>query len=145
MSQENVEIVRRVSEIGEIRRDDAGAWFDECVAQGLMASNIKFDAGPRGGTGIAGIADFAGREGYLEYVRILTEEFDDIESEVERFIDIDDDRVLVLADVSATGRVSRAPVEMRPAYLCELEAKCVVRMVLFHDWEVALKALGVSE
>src|SRR5262245_52310843 len=147
MSEDNVEIVRRVIAIGEegMRRGDPGAAFDVGVAEGVMAVNIEFDAGPRGGTGIRGIAEFVGREGYLGYVRTLKEEFDDIEGETERFIDIGDDRVLALGHVSATGKTSRAPVDMRPAYLCELEAACVVRMVMFHDWEVAFKALGVSE
>jgi ketosteroid isomerase-like protein len=147
MSQENVEIVRRTFEIAEEahRRRDPGAAFDECVAQGLIASNTEWRAGPRGGIGIAGLEDFVGREGYVQFARMLTEDFDDLETEVERSIDAGDDRVLVLARASGTGRASRAPVEMRPAYICELEAARVVRVVMFMNWEIALEAAGLSE
>ena len=99
MSEENVEVVRRVTEIGEeaLRRDDPGAGFDNCVAEGLIATNLEYQAGTRGGIGVAGIEDVVGREGVVRFVRRWTEDFDDYETEYERFIDAGDDRVLVLA------------------------------------------------
>ena len=147
MSEENVEVVRRVTEIGEeaLRRDDPGAGFDNCVAEGLIATNLEYQAGPRGGIGVAGIEDVVGREGVVRFVRRWTEDFDDYETEYERFIDAGDDRVLVLAHQTGTGRESGVPVEIRVALLYELEAGCVVRVRVFLDPEDAFKAAGLSE
>jgi ketosteroid isomerase-like protein len=147
MSQENVEIVRRATDMAEegLRRGDPGAAFDECVAEGLIASNTEWRAGPRAGIGVAGLEDFVGREGYVQFVQTVSEDFDNQETEYERFIDAGDDRVLVVTNTSATGRGSRAPVEMRMAWLFELEAGCVVRVVLFLDPKDAFKAAGLSE
>jgi ketosteroid isomerase-like protein len=147
MSEENVEVVRRMAELAQeaIQRGDPGAGFDQCFAEGLIASNIEWRAGPRGGTGVAGLGDFVGREGYVRFARILTDEFDDVKTEFERFIDAGDDGVLALVHSSGIGRESRAPVEIRVAYLFKLEAGCVVEVVPFLRREDAFKALGLSE
>jgi hypothetical protein len=147
MSRENVEVVRRAIDLAEraIRRGDPGAGFDECIAQGLVASNLEWRGGTRGGTGVAGLGDVIGREGYVQFLRKWTEDFDDYETEYEEFIDASADRVLVLIHQSGTGKESRARVEMRPAVLYELEAGCIVRVTPFLDREDAFKAAGLRE
>jgi hypothetical protein len=57
---ENVEIVRRIYEIGE-RVQDVGATLDESVREGLLAPDAEW----RGGRGIAGIQDAVGRDKYV--------------------------------------------------------------------------------
>ena len=147
MSEENVEVVRRVTEMGEeaIRRDDLGAGFDECVARGLIATNVEYQAGPRGGTGVAGLDDVVGRDGLVQFLRRWTEDFHDLETEYEGFIDAGDDRVLVLMHSSGTGKASGVPVEIRTAALYELEAGCIVRVFVFLRPEDAFKAAGLEE
>src|SRR5215207_1894166 len=148
MSEENVEIVRRVTEIAEKSIPpwgEPGAGIEECVAQGLIASNLEWRGGTRGGVGAAGLGDVAGREGFVQFTRTWIDEFDDFETTYERIIDAPDDRVLVLTHMSGTGKESRAPVELRSAQLYKLEAGCVVRVTLFLDPEAAFKAAGLSE
>jgi ketosteroid isomerase-like protein len=128
-----------------MRRDDPGAGFDECVAQGLIATNLEYQGGPRGGIGVAGLEDVVGREGFVQFVRRWTEDFDDYETEYERIIDAGDDRVLVPTQQTGTGRESGVPVEIRVAMLYELEAGCVVRVRIFLDPEDAFKAAGLEE
>jgi ketosteroid isomerase-like protein len=147
MSQENVEVVRRVVELADegLRRGDLAAAFDEGIAQGLIASNVEWQGGVRGGTGVAGLGDVVGKEGVVQFVRRWTEDFDDFVTEYEQFIDASDDRVLVLTHQSGTGKESRAPVEMPTAMLFEVEAGCVVRVVIFLNREDALEAAGLRE
>jgi hypothetical protein len=78
MSQENVEVVRRAVEISAeaVRQGDPGAGFDKCVREGIVASDLDWRAGVRGGVGVAGIDDFAGRDGIIEFMRRWTEDFD---------------------------------------------------------------------
>ena len=76
--EENVEIVRRAFAVVQdsLRRDDPGAAFDACVLEGIVASNLEWRAGMRGGTGVAGMDDFVGRRGFVEFMRTWTEEFE---------------------------------------------------------------------
>jgi hypothetical protein len=53
MSQENVEVVGRAFEVLQeaLRRGDPGAGFDEGVREKIIASNLEWRAGPKGGVG----------------------------------------------------------------------------------------------
>ena len=147
MSEENVEIVRRAFEVLEegVRTRDPGAAFDKCVAQGLINSDLEVMGGRRGGTGVAGLDDVAGREGYVEFLRTFTEDFEDYAAENEQIIDAGNDRVVVITSAQGTGKESRVPVEMRNGMVFTLEAGCVVRITLFIKPDDALEAAGLSE
>src|SRR5215211_1350155 len=141
MSEENVEIVRRAFAVVQdsLRRDDPGAAFDACVLEGIVASNLEWRAGMRGGTGVAGMDDFVGRRGFVEFMRRWTEDFDDFAVEPEEFIDADNDRVVAITRQYGTGRGSRARVEMRTGVVWTLEARRIVRVDLFLEPNEALK------
>jgi ketosteroid isomerase-like protein len=145
MSRENVEIVRRVLEIARDGVQDPAAAFDECVREGILASNVEWRAGGRGGMAVAGLDDVVGREGYLNFVRIWTEDFDDLALETEEIIDTDSDRVLAITRFSGVGKGSQAPVKIRMALVCALEARRIVRVTPFINPDHALKAMGLSE
>jgi hypothetical protein len=89
MSQENVEVVRRAVEISAEagRQGDPGAGFDKCVREGIVASDLDWRAGVRGGVGVAGIDDFAGRDGFIEFMRRWTEDFDDFRGRAQDRVD----------------------------------------------------------
>jgi ketosteroid isomerase-like protein len=147
MSRENVEIVRRALDItGEaLRRGDPGAAFDECVREGLIASDLAWRAGFRGGVGVAGIRDFVGREGFVDFVRTWTEDFDDFAVEADEIIDTDTDRVVAIARHHGIGKVSRAPVEIQVGVVYKLAARRIVQVELFLDPSHALQVAGVGE
>jgi hypothetical protein len=65
--------------------------------------------------------------------------------EPERFLDVDDERVLVFMRVTAEGEGSQAPIEGRGADEVTVQNGIVVRIKLFRDREEALEAAGLSE
>jgi ketosteroid isomerase-like protein len=142
---ENVEVVRRAFEIVQegVRRGDPGAAFDKSVREGIVASNLEWKAGARGGVGVAGAEDAVGREGFVEFMRTWTEDFDDLAVQLEEIIDVDDDRVVAITGWNGIGKGSHAPVEMRTGMVCTLEARRIVRSLLFIEPDHALKAAGL--
>jgi ketosteroid isomerase-like protein len=147
MSQENVEIVRRAFELlaDGLRRGDPGYAFDECVRVGIVAPGMEVNAGVRGGVGIAGIGDFAGRDGWVEFMRAWSEDFDDFVIEAERIVDAGDDGVVVLVRNHGTGKGSGAPVEARFGAVYTIESGRIVRGDIYVEPSHALHAVGLSE
>jgi len=143
----NVEVVRRALGItlDAVRRGDPGAAFDQCLREGLIAPELAWRAGVRGGVGVAGIRDFAGREGFVEFMRMWTEDFDDFEIEVEEIIDLRRRRVLVITRQHGIGKGSRATVEMEISVIYTLKRRRIVRVEVFLERADALKAAGLSE
>jgi ketosteroid isomerase-like protein len=139
MSQENVEIVRRVFEEFQagMERGDPGAFFDsETVADDYEWIT---DA-PLDGTSL-----WRGREGFVEFVRTWTEEFEDWSIQVERWIDAGDDRVVALTHQSATGKGSGVPVELNLGQVYELEDGRIARVRNYLGHAEALEAAGLRE
>ena len=140
MSQENVEVVRRVLEITQEGVGDPAAAYDKCVREGLLAPNHEWIAGRA-----AGLEDVVGREGYLQFTRIWTEDFEDVAVEIEEIVDTDSDRVVAITRFSGVGKGSRVPVEMRAGLVCTLDARRIARVVPFSNPDHALRAVGLSE
>jgi hypothetical protein len=61
--------------------------------------------------GFAGPAVYRGREGFVEFMRTWTEDFEDWSIRLERLIDAGNDRVVALLHQWATGKGSGVPVE----------------------------------
>jgi ketosteroid isomerase-like protein len=85
-----------------------------------------------------------GREGFVEFMRTWTEDFEDWSIRLERLIDAGNDRVVALLHQAATGKGSGVPVELHFALLYELEAGRVVRMRNYVDLAQALEAAGLE-
>jgi ketosteroid isomerase-like protein len=141
MSEENVEVVRRAYESFQagLERGDPGAPFD----LGLLADDsewiIETDAP------IVGRRVWRGREGFLEFMRTWTEQFDDWSFQVERLVDVGDDRVVALTHQSATGRESGVPVELNVGEVWEFEEGRLVRVRNYRSQAEALEAARLSE
>jgi ketosteroid isomerase-like protein len=140
MSQENVEIVRRVWEEFQaaMKRGDSGTWFDSEA----IADDLEFTLE---GVELDGRSVWRGREGFVEFIRTWTEDFEGWEAQLERLIDAGDDRVVGLFRQLARGRASGAPVEVDLAIVYELDGGRVVRMRNYLDHEEALEAAGLRE
>ena len=132
MSQENVEIVRRIQ----------GLW----ASHGLGAATELLDPGiewvnphdavePGTRRGLAAVLDAA------ESVNLS---FDSVQLEVEDFIDAGDD-VVVIVTVHARGRGSGVEVNRRQGYVWTVANGRAVRFSWFNDPKVALKAAGLPE
>jgi ketosteroid isomerase-like protein len=138
MSRENVEIVRRMFEEFQagMERDPGAWWYSEAIAD-------DFDwitAVP-----IEGRSLWRGREGFVEFMRIWTAEFEDWSLQVERLIDAGHDRVVAFTHQSATGKVSGVPVEMNLGHVCELEDGRIARVRNYLTHAEALEAAGLRE
>jgi ketosteroid isomerase-like protein len=139
MSQENVEIVRQVLDAFQegLDRGDLGAAFD--------TARVAADAEWIPGRGFPGPRRYRGREGFIEFMRGWTEDFEGWSNQVERLIDAGNDRVVGVFRQSATGKESGVPVELRLATIYELEGGRIVRMRIYLDPTEALEAAGLRE
>jgi len=135
MSQENVEIVRRVYEewSAGVERGDPGAAF----GMEAVADDFEFT--------IEGFHPERGREGYVEWFRTWTAEFGDWSLQLERLIDAGHERVVALTHQSATGKSSGAPVELNLGTVWELKDGRVIRMRTYRSQAKALEAAGLEE
>jgi ketosteroid isomerase-like protein len=116
VSQENIEIVRRTFEKFQegMERGDLNIWFD---SEDLADDFEWIPAAEVAGTE----ATYRGREGFTEFMRTWTENFDDWSVELERLIDCGADRVVGVIHQQATGKGSGVPVEIHQGFVWELE------------------------
>jgi ketosteroid isomerase-like protein len=141
MSQEHVEIMRRVYEewSAAVERGDPGAAFDT----GAVADDFEFIV--EGGGMFEGRSFWRGREEYVEWFRIWTGEFEDWSLHLDRLIDAGHDRVVALTHQSGTGKGSGVPVELNVGVIWELNGGRVVRARNYLSHADALEAAGLSE
>jgi ketosteroid isomerase-like protein len=139
MSQEQVQVVRRVFEEFQagMQRGDPGAWFD----LDLVAEDFDWVLS----TPLDGRTVWRGREGFVEFIRTWTAQFDNWSIQVERWIDAGEDRVVALTRQSATGKESGVPVELNLGQVWEFEAGRVARVRAYLNHAEALEAAGVTE
>ena len=84
-----------------------------------------------------------GRDGFLDFIRTWTEQFDDWSIRVERLIDADENRVVALTHQTATGKESGVPVELNVGQVWELEADRWTRVTNYLSQAEALEAAGL--
>ena len=139
MSEENVEVVRRAIEMFQagMERGDPGAVYDA----GVMAADAEWVTARE----IEGSTVWAGREEFVDFMRRWTEPFENWSVQIERLIDVDEDRVVALTHQSGTGKQSGVPVELDLAQLYELEDGLIVRVTHYVTHTAALEAAGLSE
>ena len=139
MSRENVEDDRAVVESFQagLARGDVGAAFD---SEGL-ADDAEWIVPAE----IPGPTSYRGRDGFVEFMRVWTEDFERWSVRLERLIDAGDYGVLALLHQWATGKGSGAPVELDYALVYELEDGRVIRMRNYLSQQEALEAVGLRE
>jgi len=127
MSQENVELVRRIYD----------AWDGQESARDYLAADIEYvnpsyavEPGTR-----------RGRKSFS----VVRETYEDFELQVERLIDAGSDDVVVLAHYTASGRGSGVPVAGEHGYVWTVKGGVAVRFQWFQSHREALEAAGLSE
>jgi ketosteroid isomerase-like protein len=138
MSQENVEIVRRLAEGFKHRQHErAFELYDpeiEWDASGLA------DAYPD----IAGV--YHGYEGVRTYWRNWLSAWSDLDFEIQEVLDAGDDVVLLIHNQRQWGRSSGIEAEMPPyGMVFTIRGGKVVRWRIFPDQQSALEAAGLSD
>jgi ketosteroid isomerase-like protein len=139
MSEENVEIVRRLFEDFQTGMEggDLTVWFDSED----LADDFEWMTPPE----VAGLGTYRGREGFLEFMRAWTEDFEDWSIDLDRVIDAGEDRVVGVLHQRAIGKGSGVPIELVQGFVWELEDGRVVRMRNYVTPADALEAVGLSE
>jgi ketosteroid isomerase-like protein len=133
MSRENVEIVRAAFAVVTIPGDPAAM---------IAASAPAFEMHLIGVTGEP--VHYRGASGIREWFRDVAHSWESFRFEATGFRDLGD-RVLVLGEVRARGRVSGVEVEDRWAWIVELRDGRGISPHGFLDQGEALKAVQVPE
>jgi ketosteroid isomerase-like protein len=147
MSEENVELMRRVFDAASRRADPTGRAVDAldhdsmAVVYKSMAPEVEVHEDPRFPE--AGI--YQGVEAVRGYFERFAESFDEFSFEAEEFIGLADDRVLVLFRLTTRGKGSGARVEARPGWIYTIRDDLTVRIDAFLNRDEALEAAGLSE
>jgi ketosteroid isomerase-like protein len=136
MSQENVEIVRRMfAYFGEYPTTEA---LRQAVRDGVAPdAELDFSAMYPDGPILRGEDSFD----YLDSLPWGRS----VRIQPERFFDVDDERVLVFMRVTAEGEASGVPVGLRKAYEFTIRDGVSVRWKVYADQAEALEAAGLRE
>jgi ketosteroid isomerase-like protein len=137
MSQENVEICKRVYELLGRLNPAAGV---EAALQYADPEVVLESAIVGGAEGNA----YQGHDGLRAWAADSEAAFDELRTTPEEFRDLND-RVLMLGHVRGRGRESGVVVESQIAFLSTLRGGRIVHAKGFLDWGEALDAAGLRE
>jgi ketosteroid isomerase-like protein len=135
MSQQNVEVIRRIWE--EWNRGDLNAVF------ALYAPDVEFDVTRYPEWPDADIA--RGREPVRRFFTEFLATWESYEGTLETLLDAGDDRVFAIIRQRFRGRGSGAGVEMHWAQIYTLRDGVIFRIQNFSDRAEALEAVGMKE
>lgn len=91
---------------------------------------------------VPGAAEYRGRAGFVEFLRVWTEDFEEWSVRAEQLIDAGHDRVVVFAHQTAIGKGSGAPVDLHFGQVFELRGGRIIRSAIYLDRSEALAAAG---
>jgi ketosteroid isomerase-like protein len=133
MSQENVEVVRKVYEA--VNRGDLDTWAS------FLSPEVVWEA-----LSVPGFREvYRGRAGARVWLEQLLDVFENTHLEIEQITALSDDRVLVASTDTGRGRGSGAPVEYHECSILWFAEGLVTRRRAFRTRGEALEAAGLSE
>jgi ketosteroid isomerase-like protein len=139
MSQENVEVVRRIDDA--FRAGLGGGDFYVAFETGAVAADFEWIAAAE----MAEQRRYRGREEFVEFMRRWTEGFEGYSIQRDALIDAGNDRVVGVFKQSATGKGSGAPIEGEYTLVYDLRDGELVRIRAYLDRAEALEAAGLRE
>lgn len=86
---------------------------------------------------------YKGHDGLRRLADFWTQQFDEYRLEPEKFIDLGDDRVLVLIHQRGTIKGSRAPIEQPIGWIVQGHDGKFTAVNVYFSWEGALNAAGL--
>jgi len=131
MSQENVEVIRRLYTARDASDVEAFTQLAHPDAEWIPDSRV-------------GQGPVRGRENVIRFFTDRAEMFDELRSEPERFWETDD-KVLVFVHVRGSGAASGAGFDIHVGHLWTLRDGVVVRGEGYGDRDDALEAAGLRE
>jgi ketosteroid isomerase-like protein len=154
MSEENVEIVRRLfpgpmDMVAAVAQPDVlRPVFEPLVHPDFEAVFVRGQPPPSGGARNpdgSGRPTASGVDGFLAAFRDWLSAWDTWVATATDFLDVDENRVLVLMDVQARSKRHQVEMPISGANLFTLSDGRVARVELFLDRPQALKAAGIQE
>jgi ketosteroid isomerase-like protein len=144
MSQENVEIVRRIYEALDLREPGSASRARVPTEPFGVFIDPEIEwLGPREFPDLA--EPHYGHEGVTRYIAKVAEVLEDYRMEPERFIDAGDERVVVFSREGGRGKGSGAEVQTHlTAHLWTLDEGKAVRMQSYWERADALEAVGLA-
>ena len=136
MSEENVEIVRRLHE--------AAARRDTETAFSLYHPDVVWDYSRGEGGAVLGRRVYHGHEGVRTVFRNWYEAWDDVEADVEQLVDAGD-KVISVVTNRGRGRTSDVEVEWRQHAVWTIKDGRISHSAWFTSRKEALEAAGLSE
>jgi ketosteroid isomerase-like protein len=132
MSQENVEVVRRLHEafLGGDYEAALACFADDAVTDMTVRPDGRLYHGP---------------QGMFEAMAVWIQMWDDYRFEPEDYVDAGDERVVLLWTEYGRGKGSTAPVEIRGGTVWTVRGGKVVRVKPYTNRDRALEAVGLSE
>ena len=134
MSQENVEIVRRMLQAFADRGPDAMAEFWDPDIDWRAAEGAIDDVG-----------EMHGPVAVRRYIQDWIDTFDDFSVAVEDMQDVGDDRVLAIQRLNGRAKLSGTEIDLRYAVVNTVRDGKVVRGREYLKVQEALEAVGLSE
>ena len=136
MSQDSVEIVRRVYEAADRR--------DAPTVLALYDSEVELDTTRLQIVGGAGAINH-GHEGLRHFFREWHEVWEDIDYDYDKLIDAGEEKVVSLVTRRGRGRASGAEGELRAGLVWTLRGGKVIKVVWYPTHDQALKSVGLAE
>ena len=133
MSQENVEVVRRLAEAFNAR--DLDRYYSE-----FFDSDVEW----RSAVEDPDAATHRGRHAYKRYLEQWIGSFDGLHADVEEYISVGDDRVFTWTRWTGRGRTSGADADWHLAIIFTIRDRKVVRGDEYFDRSQALEAVGLE-
>ena len=140
MSEENVELVRRLYEMGDFL-DATPELIDRAFREDLD-EQFEFRLPP---DYPEGEPVFRGRQGIAELRAMLRDTWTEWQVEPERYLDAGGNRVVVFVHTLAVGGASHAPIEFESAHVWTIPAGRATSVQVYRDRSEALEAAGLSE
>lgn len=139
MSEENVELVRRVYIEGDLLQTTSEQ-IDRLFRE-YLDEDFEFRLP---GDYPEGEPVFRGREGVDQLVAMLGETWSEWQFEPERFLDAGD-QVVVFARIVGRGKASGAPFELETTHVWTIRAGRAISVHAYRDRSQALEAAGLRE
>jgi ketosteroid isomerase-like protein len=137
MSQENVEIVRRV-----YRGLEQGDFWSHADSFAPDVRSARIMGPDSEGAGLSG--EWHGRDGLVENLRQWLDAWDDLRVHPEEFIEAGD-KVIAFTRQTGTAKASGIPLDREFADVWELQGGTVVELRFYWRREDALEAAGLKE
>jgi ketosteroid isomerase-like protein len=147
MSEQAVELVRRLFDEASRVKDPSARGVDALDRATLefvfdfFSPEIEFREDPS----FPESGVYRGLDAVRRYFGQFTESFDEFVFDTEDFIDLGEDRVLILFRLRTRGSGSGATVEARPGWIYTIGGGKVVRIETYLDRGEALAAAGLRD